>query len=623
MACEINKIDSNITGLAYAEETCLKQLPDVTGATAATGTFSFGGTGNDGDTIMVGGFTFTLRTVPSLPTEIEIESSANDTAANVAAAIDALELVTASASGSTVTVTAAATGNAGNSIGIAAAGDDITVSGATLTGGIDQLTGPVWYGLEPNSYSDFGGELSTVARAPIDPSRQNKKGTITDLDASGGFNADFTKSNLTRLLQGFFFADARESHSTAPLNGPAAAISGVVGNTKTYTVSGSGDSFKADDLILAEGFDNASNNGVKTVVSSTTTTVVVSENLIDETPSGAPRLSVVGIQAATSDINFAVTSGVPSLSSSSLDFTTIANLIPGAWVFIGGDDLATRFANNVGFGRVKSVAAHSLVFDDVTFLPMTESGTGKSIRLFFGIIVKNEKAPSLIKRRSYNIERTLGEGENGTQAEYLEGAVANEFTLNIPQADKLNADLTFIACDNTHRNGDPGDEIKTGARVSAPGEDAYNTSSDIYRIKMSVHDANSANPAALFGYVSEATVSINNNISPNKAVGVLGAFDTTAGNFEVAGSITAYFTTVAAVKAVRANADVGLSIIGAAKNAGFVFDIPLLGLGGGRLNVEKDAPITVPLEPAGAENVNGYTMLHEVFSYLPTIAMPD
>ena len=103
----------------------------------------------------------------------------------------------------------------------------------------------------------------------------------------------------------------------------------------------------------------------------------------------------------------------------------------------------------------------------------------------------------------------------------------------------------------------------------------------------------------------------------------MGAFDTTAGNFEVGGSITAYFTTVAAVKAVRANADVGLSVISAAKNAGFIFDIPLLGLGGGRLNVEKDAPITVPLEPAGAENENGYTMLYEVFSYLPTVAMPD
>ncbi|MBU0801814.1 MAG: hypothetical protein KKA05_12540, partial [Alphaproteobacteria bacterium] len=118
-------------------------------------------------------------------------------------------------------------------------------------------------------------------------------------------------------------------------------------------------------------------------------------------------------------------------------------------------------------------------------------------------------------------------------------------------------------------------------------------------------------------------VSINNNVSPTKAIGTLGAFDTSAGNFEVGGSITAYFTTISAVRAVRQNADVGLSVIGASKNAGFVFDIPLLGLGGGRLNVEKDAPITVPLEPAGAENANGYTMFYEAFSYLPSVAMPD
>lgn len=516
--CAINKIDSNITGLAYAEEVCLKQLPTL-----------------------------------------------------------------------------------------AADGAD-----------------PVWYGLEPNSYSDFGGELSTVARAPIDPSRQNKKGTITDLDASGGFNTDFTKTNLVRLLQGFFFADARQMASTAPLNGAQVAISDVAATSKTYTVGSGGAAFVAGMLVFASGFANAANNGLKTVASSTGTTVVVAETLADEpSPPVGAKLEVVGRQLAAADANIAVTSGVASLIVTTGDFTTMPELFPGRWVFIGGDATANRFANNVGYARIKSVAAKSLVFDDVTWAAANETGTGKSIRLFVGTVIKNEKTPSLIKRRSYNIERTLGEGENGTQAEYLEGAVANEFTLNIPQADKLNADLTFIACDNTHRSGDVGDELKAGTRVSAPGEDAYNTSSDIYRIKMAVHDPASSNPAALFGYVSEANVSINNNVSPNKAVGILGAFDTTAGNFEVAGSITAYFTTVAAVKAVRANADVGLSVIGAAKNAGFIFDIPLLGLGGGRLNVEKDAPITVPLEPAGAENANGYTMLYEVFSYLPNLAMPD
>lgn len=482
---------------------------------------------------------------------------------------------------------------------------------------------PTWYALEPNSYSDFGGELSTVARAPIDPSRQNKKGAITDLDASGGFNTDFTKSNLTRLLQGFFFADARELPHTKALNSANIAITGVTASSKTYAAASGLGVFGALQLVNASGFTNASNNGLKTVVSSTSGTVVVNETLVDEaSPPSAAKLQTVGFQFASGDISISVSSGVPSLTATAADFTTLPGLIPGLWVFIGGDAAGTTFVNNVGYARIKTIAAKSIVFDDTTFTPVTESGTGKTIRLFVGTVIKNEKSPSLIKRRSYNIERQLGTGPTSTQAEYLEGAVANEFSLNIPQADKLNADLSFIACDNTYKSGEVGDDIKSGTRISSLGEDAFNTSSDIYRMKMSVIDPASTNPSSLFGYVSEATLSINNNVSPNKAIGILGAFDTTAGNFEVGGSVTAYFTTVAAVKAVRANSDVAFSIIGASKNAGFVFDIPLVGLGGGRLAVEKDGPITLPLEQSGAENANGYTMLYESFSYLPTVAMP-
>jgi len=485
--------------------------------------------------------------------------------------------------------------------------------------------GVTWYDLEPNSYSDFGGELSTVARAPIDPSRQNKKGAVVDLDASGGFNVDFTQSNLTRLLQGFFFADARELPSTKPMNAAAVTITEVVsGATDEYAAASGLNAFSPGQLVMASGFANATNNGLKVVAAATATALEVTTGLVNEsTPGAGAKLECVGREFAQDDLSIAVVGNVVSLVSAAVDFTSLTEFFPGRWVFVGGDASANRFNNNAGFARIGSVTETALIFDDVTWAAENEAGSGKSIRLFVGTVIKNEKNPVLIKRRSYNIERTLGMGASAVQAEYLEGAVANEFTLNIPQADKLNADIAFIACDNTYRSGENGDTVKAGTHIAAPGEDAFNTSSDIYRIKMHVHDSTSSNPAALFGYVSEASISINNNITPNKAIGVMGAFDTSAGNFEVGGSVTAYFTTVAAVKAVRANADVGMSIIGAAKNAGFIFDIPLLGLGGGALAVEKDAPITVPLETAGAENKHGYTMLYEVFSYLPTLAMPD
>lgn len=483
---------------------------------------------------------------------------------------------------------------------------------------------PTWYSIEANSYSDFGGELATVARAPIDPSRQNKKGAITDLDVSGGVNVDFTKTNLIRLMQGFFFADAHQPANTRSLNGTPVPITAIVASSKTYSSAAGGAIFAAGQLVSAKNFANTTNNGVKTIVTSTATANTVAETLVDEaSPPATSRLERVGYKFASADINIAVVGGFPSLTSTAMDFTTLVDLAPGAWVYLGDDVLANRFVNNVGFARIKSVAAHSLTFDDTAWTPANETGTAKTIALYTSLYIKNELNPTLIKRRSYNLERQLGQGANSTQAEYLEGAVANEFTLNVPQADKLNADITFIACNDTQRSGDVNDLIKTGTRVAAPGEAAFNTSSNIVRMKLAVIDPASSIPTSLFGFATDASVVINNNASAAKAIGTLGAFDINVGNFEVSGSITAYFSSVAAIKAVRNNADVGLSFIGASANGGFVFDIPLLGLGGGRATVDKDKPIMLPLTAAGAQNANGYTMLYASFAYLPTLAMPS
>lgn len=488
---------------------------------------------------------------------------------------------------------------------------------------------PIWRSLEPNSYSDFGGELKTVARSPINASRQNQKGAPVGIDASGGFNSDFVNDpTLLRLYQGFLFADLREKPTTQPMNGALNNIGAVTAGTKKYALGATGVAFnKAGYLVLASGFNVAANNGVKTVVSADADDVTVSEVISDEADGALnSKLEVVGYQGAAGDIGMVKTGNVLSITSTAAVFAGLG-LIPGEWVFIGGDAAATHFAtaNCSGFARVKSVVAGAIVFDDVTFTGATDAGAAKTIRLFFGNVLKNENVPALIKQRSYQFERTLGMGATDFQAEYLEGAFANELKLNIPEEDKLTIDLSFVACDHTQRSGEAGDEIKSAdpdaTLIAALGADALNSTSHVYRMKMHINDAANSNAPSLFGFVTEGNISINNGMTPDKAVGVFGAFDATPANFAVTGSLTAYFSTVEAVRAVRNNADVGFSIILAAENGGSVFDIPLLGLGGGRLNVEKDQSIKIPLEANGAANANGYTMLYNVFPYLPDVAM--
>lgn len=489
---------------------------------------------------------------------------------------------------------------------------------------------PTWYGLEPNSYSDFGGNIASVARAPLDPSRQNKKGTITDLDASGGYNHDFINDlNLLRLLQGFAFADVRQKPTTKPWNGAQVVVGAVTAATDKIALPSTGVAFNVPGFIVRNvGYGVAANNGLHVVVSADADdiTVAAAPGLTDEAnPPDAAYTEVVGYEFDTAEAGITKTGNVLTLTDSGNALATLG-LIPGEWIYIGGDGAADAdsFVNNKGFARIRSIAAGAIVLDDTTFAGATETSTGKKIRIFFGNVIKNEKTPALIKRRSYHFERTLGEGETATQAEYLEGAVPNELTLNIPSADKLNVDMSFVAADYTYRSGEVEDEIKSDgeAFVNAAGADAFNTTSTVVRMKMAILDEDSSFPSPLFGYVTEGNLSINNGITPNKAVGVLGGFDTSAGNFVVGGSLTAYFTTVAAAQAVRNNADVGFNLISAAENAGFVFDIPLLGLGGGRANVEKDQPIMMPLEPMAAESKFNHTLLFNHFPYLPTVAMP-
>lgn len=632
--CVSNKIDSNISGLRYAEERCIKELAYETEGEAAEGSFTVDANPAALETVTLGARVYTFVTTLSAANQVLIGATPAATADNLTRAINASAGagtnygtgtvahadVTARAELAVVWLTAKLVGTAGNGIVTSSTDVDVVAANGTLLGGqAPTATTPVFHLLEPNSYNDFGGEIATVARNPINPSRQRKKGVTVDVDASGGFEQDLTFSNLTRLMQGFMFADIRQKPSSQPLNDEANTVTGVAGST--YTLNEAPPIFPGS-MVFASGFAVSANNGLKRVTGRTGETIVVAETLAAEaSPPATAKLEAVGFQFAAGDAVLTMNGSLVRMGTTVADLTTLG-LIPGEWVYLGGDTAATQFGGgNMGFARISTIAAGLIEFDKVSFAPTADAGTGKTLQMYFGNVIKNESDPVLIKRRSYQIERTLGTDDNGTMSEYLVGAVPNEFTLNIPQADKVTAGLSFVAVDNEQRTGAEG--LKSGTRPTASTpepEDAYNTSNDI-RVKLSIADPALAAPAPLFAFATELTLTINNNVSPNKAIGVMGAFDTTAGTFEVGGSLTAYFANIQAARAVRNNEDVTIDLILARDNRALLFDIPLLSLGDGRLDVAPNEPITLPLDTNAAESKFGHTLLFQSFPYLPSIAI--
>lgn len=484
---------------------------------------------------------------------------------------------------------------------------------------------PVWKRLNPNSYNDFGGEVVTVAPNPINPSRQRRKGVTTDLNASGGFNHNLTYTNLTDLMQGVFFADLREQPEL-----PVTQVDVDLANPDEYQMADT-TGFIVGQLIIGKNFANAANNALNqiTAIVANVSVEVADGQLVDETPGADAAIKVVGFQFADADAVIDVSGNLPALTSTAVADLTTLGIVPGQWVYLGGDTAATQFTDavNNGFKRVRSVTADAITFDKSDATMVADAGVaGKTIQLFYGDVLRNETG-ALIKRRTYNIERTLGAPDDALpaqiQSEVLKGAVPNEVAFNIPQADLASLDFTFVATDNEQRDGATGPK-QTGV-IEAVAASEYNTSSDIGRIRLATVSNVDEAPTALFAYVTEATININNNVTPNKAVGVLGAFDVTAGTFEVSGELTAYFSNVAATQAVRTNADVTLDISFVKDNTALIVDLPLISLGDGRLNVEVDQPITLPLstDAASGQDVStdlDHTALITYFDYVPTAA---
>ena len=194
------------------------------------------------------------------------------------------------------------------------------------------VAGTTWFPLDPNSYSDFGGTFTKVARNPINNKRSRYKGVLTDLDSAGGFNIDLTQSNIQDLFQGFAFAPFVEKAKLFP----TAVTSGT-----HYTVPAS-TGILANDLIFASGFGIAANNGLKLVTSVTGTTVVCSGLVAEASPPAGAKIVRVGHQFASGDCQINAAPALPTITTTTKNLTQLG-LVPGELIYIGGDSAPTTF----------------------------------------------------------------------------------------------------------------------------------------------------------------------------------------------------------------------------------------------------------------------------------------
>lgn len=483
---------------------------------------------------------------------------------------------------------------------------------------------PVWYEREPNSYSDFGGNFAMTARMQLTHDRQHGRGEVTDNNPTAGWSEDLTPMNMRRLMQGYLYADAREKPSTNPLNGTRVLLTSVDPANKQFKAAAGLGSFLVGHIVLAEKFADPGNNllGVVTAVAAGALTIGAETTMVaDASPSTSAEVNAVGFQFAPGGVALSLPQG-SLLLTAAVGGMLALGLTPGEWVAASFSDPSV---NAPFYGRIAALTDTTITFDKTTGVQVADAAAGKTLSLYFGTVVRNESDCTLIKTRSYTMERQYGCGV-GVQSDGVQGWVPDQLTITIPTPgndSKVTFELTGKANTSYERLATEG--VLAGAVGStiqaAANEPCFKPGLDVYQNKLAVIDPSTLNPTALVSYNSEGTLVINNNTAANKAIEVFGNSGQNVGEFNVTGTLNAYWTDERAARAVRQNAELTWHLILTKNSQGapraVIFDVASLGLGNGRATVAANTPVKIPLDSSAGRGKFGYTLLTTFMRYVP------
>ena len=451
--------------------------------------------------------------------------------------------------------------------------------------------GTTWTSLEPNDIGTFGATTTTVAREPISKDRARRKGTITDLESAVEFESDLTVDAMSDFGEGFVMATsplAALRWDNVSYDQPSGEFRSLSAFTTTsaalmeYTVGA------AQSLVYASGFGTSS--GVYKInqqpVNTDTVLSVASGPSSSIAAAPGQRLEVCGVSSGNADITISVSSGVATINSSA-DISNWSDfgLQLGQTIYVGR---TAGGGASYGYGRIISITGSQMQLDkiDATLVAVA----GQQMDFLFGQFYRNVPTDNAaFIERSYQFELAmpnLGTGA-ATAYEYAKGNFANTLSLNVPLSDKATMSLGFVGTDTEV----PTTTQKTHSADVEPGmTEAFNTSADVLRMRVTDVDEN-----AMTSCFKDFTLTLNNNVSPERCIGTLGAEFMNTGNFLVDLEAEVLFTDVDVVAAIRNNETVTLDAVIRNNDGAVAVDIPSLTLGDGAKSFPVNESVTISL----------------------------
>lgn len=214
-------------------------------------------------------------------------------------------------------------------------------------------------------------------------------------------------------------------------------ITDVAATTGVMTVSSTGGTFVVGHLIRNSNFTNSGNNGLFRITTGSATAPAVGASIFtnETAPPATARIKVVGFQGASGDITATAT----GLGSTTLDFTTLG-IVAGQWLKISAEGGAYSFATAAlaDWVRVTAITATALTFDNRPSGWTTDSGTSKTIRVYFGDRIINGTTLSAL-----TIERGfMGQGTPTYISQT--GMSVNEWSMSVQTAQAVTSSFTFM-----------------------------------------------------------------------------------------------------------------------------------------------------------------------------------